>query len=169
MNQHKHNRLMAVAPATHGFGYVVMEGGNSLVDWGVKIVKRDKNNGCLRWVDKLAEHFQPDVLVLQNTRTKDSRRSKRIQELTGQMIEWARGRKLKVAKYSGRTVTSLLSEGGKGTKHSIAERMAGLFPEELGPCLPKRRRIWMAENRKMAIFEAAALAVVFRMKKAQKT
>ena len=52
----------------------------------------------------------------------------------------------------------------KGTKHQLAEMMAKRFPEQLGLQLPPRRRPWMSEDARMGIFNAVALAMMFRFK-----
>jgi hypothetical protein len=53
---------------------------------------------------------------------------------------------------------------GQGTKHMLAEIMAKRFPEQLGPQLPPKRKLWMSEDSRMSIFDAVALAMVFRLK-----
>jgi hypothetical protein len=35
-------RVVAIDPATRGFGFAVLEGANRLIDWGVKETKTDK-------------------------------------------------------------------------------------------------------------------------------
>lgn len=71
----KHFRILAIAPGTRGFGFAVLEGKNTLVDWGVKTVQGNKNVQSLAKVKELITHYQPGVLVLQDTSTKSSRRS----------------------------------------------------------------------------------------------
>ena len=43
----KYPRILAIAPSTRGFGFAIVEGLNTLVDWGVKNVEGDKNAGSL--------------------------------------------------------------------------------------------------------------------------
>jgi hypothetical protein len=52
--QPKYFRILAIAPSTRGFGFAVLEGEASLVDWGVKTAKGDKNKQSLAKVEKLA-------------------------------------------------------------------------------------------------------------------
>jgi hypothetical protein len=54
---------------------------------------------------------------------------------------------------------------GQGTKHALAEMLAGRFPEELASRLPPKRRPWMSEDYRMDIFDAVALALTFWVKK----
>jgi len=44
----------------------------------------------------------------------------------------------------------------------VSEIVAKRFPDELGAKLPPKRKAWMKEHYQMGIFDAVALAVVFR-------
>ena len=57
-------------------------------------------------------------------------------------------------------IRQAFSETGAVTKHEIAQVLAKDFPE-LAPRLPPVRRIWMTEDCRMAIFDAASLALTF--------
>ena len=52
------------------------------------------------------------------------------------------------------------------TKREIAEAIVREFPE-LEPRLPPVRKIWMSEDVRMSIFDAAALAITFFDKKSR--
>lgn len=156
----KHFRILAIAPTTRGVGFAVLE--ETLVDWGVKTVRSDKNKQSVAKVGELISHFQPDVIVLQNA--KDSQRSARIKALSTKIVALAAARKVKVALFSDEQMRRTFFADSRGTKHAVAEIIAKQFPEELGMRLPPRRRAWMSESYSMAIFDATALAVVFRLK-----
>jgi hypothetical protein len=66
-------RVLAITPTTRGFGFAVLEGQETLVDWGVKSVKGDKNARCVEKVEMLILHYQPHVLALPDHRTGHSR------------------------------------------------------------------------------------------------
>jgi Holliday junction resolvasome RuvABC endonuclease subunit len=161
----KQFRILAIALSSRGLGYAVLEGEKSLIECGGKSVKNgDKNSQCLAKVKKLEEFYQPDVLVLQDVAAKGSRRAPRIKTLNQQIIEAAGKRKLKVALFSGKQLRSLLLADAKGTKQEMAEMLAKHFPDELASRLPPKRRPWTSEDGRMDIFDAAALAVAFRMR-----
>jgi len=46
-------------------------------------------------------------------------------------------------------------------KHPIASILADRYQEELAPRLPPFRKPWMSEDERMAMFDAAALAVAY--------
>jgi Holliday junction resolvasome RuvABC endonuclease subunit len=155
-------RILAIAPSTKGFGYAVLEGDKMLVDWGVKSVKGDKNSRSIEKVEELIAHYEPQVLVLEDTVAKGSRRSARIQALTKRVIVLAEGRSIKVAMFSQKQVRRVFCGDGCGTKHALAEIIAERFPEELGFRLPAKRRAWTSEDSRMDIFDAVALALMLR-------
>ena len=64
---------------------------------------------------------------------------------------------------------SLLLGNPKGTKQEMAEMLAMQFPDELASRLPPKRKLWKSEDSRMDVFDAMALAVVFRMKRAKRT
>jgi Holliday junction resolvasome RuvABC endonuclease subunit len=162
--QPKHFRILAIAPSTRGFGFAVLEGQETLVDWGVKTVKGDKNAQSLVRVEDLIAHYQPGILVLEDASAKGSRRSPRIRKLCRQIIKMAASRKVSVALFSRDQVMKTFIADGQGTKHAVAEIIAKRFPEELGSRLPPKRKPWMSEDSRMGIFDAVALVLAFRLK-----
>ena len=159
----KYPRILAIAPSTRGFGYAVLEGHKILVDWGVKSVNGDKNTGSIQKVEVMIAHYEPHVMVLEDTAAKGSRRSIRIQALTKRLITVAESRDIiNVALFSRMQVRRVFFADGRGTKHALAEIIARRFPEELGFRLPSKRRAWMSEDPRMDIFDAVALALVLR-------
>jgi Holliday junction resolvasome RuvABC endonuclease subunit len=160
----KHFRILAIAPSTRGFGFAVLEGQESLVDWGVKTVNTDKNSQSLTKVKEMITHYQPGALVLEDASAKGSRRSPRIRKLSRQIIKMAATRKVSVKLFSRDQVMKTFITDGQGTKHALAEIIAKRFPEELGSRLPPKRKPWMSEDSRMNIFDAVALVLILRLK-----
>ena len=88
----KYPRMLAIAPSTRGFGFALVEGLNTLVDWGVKLAEGDKNSQSLRKAKELIALYQPDVIVLQDTSAKPLRHSLRIRNLTKRIIRMSERR-----------------------------------------------------------------------------
>ncbi len=150
--------VCAVYPSTRGFGYAVFEGPELLVDWGVKAVRgRQKNLASLERVRELLAFYRPDVLVLEDYGGSGSRRAKRIQTLINLMTAHAAEERTAVASFSRSEVRACFD---LTTKREIAEVLAREFPE-LERRLPPVRRIWMSEDARMNIFDAAALGITF--------
>jgi Holliday junction resolvasome RuvABC endonuclease subunit len=153
-------RILAIAPSTRGFGYAVIEGHRFLVHWGVTSIEVDKNSGSIRKVEEMIALYKPQVMVLEDTAAKESRRSPRIKVLTKRLVTVAESHKMKVALFSQIQVRRAFLGGAGGTKHALAEIIAERYPEELGFLLPPKRRDWMSEDYRMGIFDAVALALM---------
>jgi hypothetical protein len=150
--------VCAIYPSTKGFGYAVFEGPSTLVDWGVKAVRgRPKNLASLRKVRDLLAFYGPDVLALENHQGRGSRCAKRIQTLINLIAAHAAEKRMTTASYSRADVRASF---GLTTKREIAEAIVREFPE-LEPRLPPVRKIWMSEDVRMNIFDAASLAITF--------
>jgi hypothetical protein len=102
--------------------------------------------------------------VLQDVEAKGSRRAPRIKTLNRQIKGVAEKNKIEVKLISGTQMRSLLLGNPKGTKQEMAEMLAMQFPDELASRLPPKRKLWKSEDSRMDVFDAMALAVVFRMK-----
>jgi hypothetical protein len=157
-------RVLAIAPVTRGFGFAVLEGHDTLVNWGVKVVsgKGNKNAKILPKVQELIAHYQPAVLVLEDASAKSSLRHPRIQRLVPQITKMAATRKVSVTLFSREYVMKILVPDGQWTKHVLAEIVAGQFPEQLGSKLPPKRTVAMREHYQMGIFDAVGLALMVR-------
>ncbi len=65
--------------------------------------------------------------------------------------------------YSGKQLRTLLLGNEEGTKQEMAEKLAGEFPDELASKLPPKRQSWESQDRRMDIFDAAALGVALHL------
>jgi hypothetical protein len=157
----KQVRVLAIAPSSKGFGFAVLEGAGTFVDWGVKSVDGDKNAASLVKVKRLIIDYAPSAIVLEDMRGKDCRRSARVQTLAEKIIQLAASHQLKTRLISQQAVRFALSLAPEATKHEIATRLANHFPEELGSRLPPKRKAWMSEDYRMNIFDAVALATAY--------
>lgn len=157
----QHTRILAIAPSTRGFGFAVFEGDKNLVDWGVKSVDGDKNKESVEKVKALIARYQPEVIVLEDTSAKGSRRAPRIKRLTKTIVALASSSKIKGVLFSQTKISTVFFGESKGTKHARAEIITKQFPEELGFRLPPKRKPWMSEDSRMDIFDAVSLVLVF--------
>ncbi len=157
-HREKHVRVLGIVASSRGIGFAVMEGKNILVDWGVKTVKGDKNARSLSNVGNLIDHYMPDAIALENTRSKGSRRRSRVQALTEEIVTLAESEKIKVKRFSRKQLNLGFIADRPGTKHALAEHLAARFPAELGLRLPPKRKCGMNEDCRMDLFDAVALA-----------
>lgn len=150
-------RTLAIDPTTSGFGFVVLEGSERLVDWGLGRLGKPEDALFHKRMEKLLDRTVPQVLVLEDMH--DSRRGERA-------ITWARlaeksaaKRGIRVERVSRAEVLEHFVSSGK-TRWEIGLAISRFFPE-LAPSLPKKRRIWESEDRRMVVFAAASFALTF--------
>jgi len=151
-------RVLAIDPTTRGFGFVVLESPTMPVDWGVKVIRYQKETKTLAKVSALIRHYQPTILVLEDHR--QSRRCGRVQELLDGIRRVATIAGLKSRSFPISRVKKVFGTFRAKTKHEIAHAVAQQLPE-LAPRLPRFRKPWMSEDYRMAIFDAAALALTY--------
>jgi hypothetical protein len=105
-------------------------------------------------------HYRPEILVLDDCAGHRSRRCPRIQCLLDQIHTRAVEAGVKSRSISLRQVRRALLTFGAGTKHQIAQAIAGQLPE-LAQHLPQFLKPWMSEDYRMAIFDAVTLALTY--------
>ena len=151
-------RILAIAPSASGFGLAVIEGVNSLVGWEVKRMRKDMNNECMRKMEEAIGFYEPDVIVIEE----GTGRSLRVRALLGRIAALGKKKGIKVAALARIEVRRLFFAEGLGSKDAMAAILAERFPEELGRHLPPKRKEWMPEDARIAMFEAVALSLAFR-------
>lgn len=153
------HRVFSIDPTSRGFGFAVLEGAATLIDWGTRDIGRADSSGALREIGALLEHYAPDVMVVEDTADRSSRRRTRVQGLIRAASQDAAERGVSVDRISRSQVLQLFEPAGAMTKNRIAEVIAGHFPE-LSPHVPPFRKPWMSEDVRMSIFDAVAFALV---------
>jgi len=158
-------RVLAISPTSGGFGFVIFEGPERLIDWGLKTARDETNARCVRLVADLLTHYVPDVLVIEDTNKMNLgwwrwRRGRRVTDLLTRIVRLAARRNIECRRVSRATPKTLVAPLEPMTKHQIANAITNLLPE-LAPSLPKPRKPWMSEDSRMSIFDAAALALSF--------
>src|SRR5712672_2893683 len=132
-------RILGIAPSTRGFGFALLEGLNTLVDWGVKSIEGDKNTSSVARVKAMIAHYEPNVLVLEDTLAKPFRRARRIRQLTKRIVSVSKSQNVSVVLLAREEVTRAFFDDGHRTKYALAEILAKRFPDELGFQLPPKR------------------------------
>lgn len=154
--------VLAVYPTSRGFGFIVMRSPLSPIDWGTQRVnKRHKNAHCLEKISALIDSHLPDVLILEDPTALGSKsRPKRIADLSRGIAKLADAQGIDVHAYPRARVKELFATFGTRTRYDTAMVIAKQITA-LERFLPSRRRTWENESPRMAIFNAAALAVTY--------
>jgi hypothetical protein len=147
-------RTLAIDVTAKGFGYVLLEGRESLVDWGLAQVMPGNATRLRARVRKLLRRFEPELLVLEEP--EGSRRARRARRLIKALSELAEKEDVAWCMVSRPQVEEAF--GDPANKHEIARAVAELFPE-LEHRMPRKRTAWMSEDERMGIFDAASFAL----------
>lgn len=154
-----HARALAVEPVPKGVGYVVLEGPTRLVDWGLAYTPRADSVRVLERLERLEallERFQPTELVLEDPAAPGARRRPRAVRLLTAAAQCAANRGVGVRAIRWNHARDALILGG--TKHEIALILSARYPE-LAPRVPPPRKPWMAEDARLSLFKALAMAL----------
>ena len=154
--------MLGIQPTSRGFGYVVFEGSTRLIDWGTHGSSAvGKNDRLLAQIELLLSRYQPDTLVTERTWTGTSRRSPRVRQLVAE-IRRLTGRHLAAcAGVTSEQVAQLFADRVQAVnKHEIARAIAEIYPE-LKPRVPPPRKVWMSQDERTGIFDAAAFALAY--------
>jgi len=146
----------AIHATSRGFGYVVFEGPFTVHDWGTVVARGDKNAVCLRKLAAMLDRYMPEALLLEASGKGSSLRSARIARLYQAVASMAVARSIDVSVYPFRDVQAAFGDVGARTRHEIAEAVAH-HVIALSSRVPRKRRPWDGEHRRMAVFCAAAL------------
>ncbi|UYN96062.1 MAG: hypothetical protein KIT25_03715 [Enhydrobacter sp.] len=153
--------VLALFPASKDLAFVYFEAPLSPIDWGLKHLRsKDKNAQALAIVERLCNAMRPDVVVIEECVLSKSRRDPRIKRLYSLIAIYAHTENIPLACYSRKTVMKTLSESGAVTKRQIAQMIASNIPA-FARHLPGPRKPWNAEDRRLALFDAAALALTY--------
>lgn len=151
--------IIAIHATSRGFGYVVMSGPFSLIDWGTVAVRTHKNATCLARLDKLLDRHDPHTLVLEDP-SRGKQRSGQINNFCKAVAALCNGRSIDLAAFSREDMHRCYASVGARSWQDIAEAVARQL-EPLRKLIPSRRKAWQSESRRMAIFAAGAIAMTY--------
>jgi hypothetical protein len=159
MRNKSFTRVLALDLHPRHFGYVVVEGRDSLLDWGVRSYRHKHNSadalirGRLR---PLLDLWRPSVVVLHDPliiRTPNPPTSKLLKK---QIIKAAKDQRARVQILKKRPT----DRAERVTKYERAQAVVQRFPV-LTRKLPPKRKPWESEDYRMSMFAAAALAMAY--------
>lgn len=158
---HRYTLVLSIYVNTRGFAFIVFEGRLSPFDWGIRETRGPRKcRACLPRITQLFDRYAPDVLVIQDTSEQGTRRARWISNLNATIAALAKNRNIPVFAYSREQVGGAFECYGCPNKQSLAELIAKHIPAfEL--YVPPPRKPWMSEDRRMGLFDAAALALVY--------
>lgn len=162
MSRRHHALVLAFYPHARGFSYVVFEGPISLVDWGMSdIPGKRKTPMCLRRLSFLLDQYRPDAVVTRQIS------QGRLAKLSEAITELVKTRRIVVEAVSRDQTRKAFAHLGSPTRYAIVQAIAKQIAV-LAPYAPPIRKIWNGEDRRMGLFDAAALALTFYQSNGQR-
>ncbi len=149
-------RVLALDLHPRRFGYVVLEGPDRLLDWGVRCHRRKGNSADVlirRRLRPLLELWSPTLLVIHAARQIPSRQKLLRKRFLKGVVAEAKANRVCV-----RILKSAKERTEKLTKYERAREVVKRFPV-LTERLPPKRKPWESEHYSMSIFEALEVAV----------
>lgn len=155
------NAVLAIYPFSRGFAFVLFAEPDAPFDWGVKDVKeKHKNTKTLEEIRKIIDRYVPTILVIEDTTDKESRRSSRIRNLYRKIARLAEAKDIDLFRYSKADVRDYFVSLSARTKYEIAKAVAVKIPG-FAHRMPRFRKIWMSEDPRQSLFDAAALGLTY--------
>jgi RNase H-fold protein (predicted Holliday junction resolvase) len=154
-------RTLALYPSANAIGFSVFEGSLSPIDFGMRVVKEQKNKKSLQYIHALLIEYTPDIVVVDDYMDEGCRRSERTELLIETIVGIAHGKTITTRVYSRLQIRECFARFGAVNKDEIAHEIAKQFPE-FAPRLPQKRKPARAEDPRMAIFDATALIFAYQ-------
>jgi hypothetical protein len=151
-------RVLSLYVTVRGFAFCLFESRGKLYDWGIKHVPKhiDKNVTCVSLIEQLIAKYDPHSIVIEDIDDAGSKRTERGIALYRAIEKLADRVGVTVFAYPRQTVFSVFKSYHPKTKHDIALVLADMLPQ-LKRRLPPKRKIWLPQDSRQALFDAAAL------------
>lgn len=149
-------RTLALDPTSEVFCFAVLEESERLIDWGYRELKARSREEIAARLERIMARYEPELIVLEDM--EESRRGQRARTFATAIEALAKTRGIEVERASRREAQAEFVGSGK-SKYEIAVAIARLFPE-LEARLPRKRKPWMTEDKRMGIFDALSFALV---------
>jgi hypothetical protein len=157
----KYPRVLALHLSGDGVSFCVFDAPCSLYDWGHKhIRRRDRDNQTLAVTRHLLHRFTPDAVVIEDTSAWGTRRSQRVCHLYREIEGLADEHAIDVFAYPWEAVFRAYAGGHPENRYEIAVLTAKVLPM-IARRLPPKRRMWMPQDPRQSLFDAAALGITY--------
>lgn len=153
---------LGLYPTARGFAWVAFSSPFAPHDWGYcrldKGPRHQKNERCLARIEKLLRRLEPEALILESFDERSAIQSPRLQRLSKSLAALASDRSLSVSVYTRTDVKKAFEPVGAVSRHEIACTISRQVPA-LRDLLPNKRKRWEGQDKRLSIFNAAALVL----------
>jgi len=155
-------RTLTIDPRIRRIGFAYFEAA-LLCDWGVKNIRAELPAARVRrllipLLVRMLDRYRPTVLLVPDVRGGAVRRSQNVRDVVAGVVEEATSRDIAVFFITERQVKDafqLALGGARLNKQRVNQTIVRWFPE-LGPWLPRVRRLWEPEGYAIPMFTAVA-------------
>ena len=152
----KPTKVLGVHPTCKGMGWVVLEGQGQPSDWAV--VRSTDNRRCIAHIEGFLDPQLVACVVFEEFSGRAAQRGIRVQHLCSEIVRLAKAAGIVSHVYSRSTIQAHFASVGPASRYDIAKVVAKQL-SGFDHRLPPRRRPWMGEDARLALFDAAAIAV----------
>jgi hypothetical protein len=158
-DQSNEKRVLALDVHPRSFGFVVFEGPNRLLDWGIRSFRPGVNAVKVPAAKKLLvllDEFTPSAIVI---REREAKGRVKKTKMLATIERLALSRKIPV-RFMSRGDVNRAFVGFESNKYEVASALAKQFPT-LDLILPPKRKCWQSEDYQMGVFDATAVGVAY--------
>jgi hypothetical protein len=152
--------VFAAHPTAHGFGWVVFESPNSVLDWGTASARPKRSARLIARFDRILKRYEPSVFVLEEFGEDVPRRGKNVRSLCREMLHRAACAGCETQVFRRSQIRACFDELEEMTRHDIAVAIADRL-DELALRLPPVRTPWSSQDPRQSLFDAAAVALTY--------
>lgn len=152
------NAVLALYPNGRGYGYALFDTPHNLLACGVRTVRPFDSKKYIKRIEKDFADYKPAVILLQDTKAKDSKRGKRIQDLMEEVGALALRHNLEVRYFSVEQIRVVFLDHKVETRFERAQAIYRWL-KAYKHMLPIYRKPWKNEHYNSAVFDAISLAL----------
>lgn len=149
--------LFCIYPNNRGFGYVLIEDPQKLIDYGIVTIRPLCNGRILQRIEKMLKYYKAHLVITQEYNCPHARYGKRNKKLIDGIVELAQRNNLEVHRYTRIQIRDVFEQFDARTKHEVSQTIAKWLPE-IAYRAPKMRKTWQPEDYNMGLFDALSLA-----------
>lgn len=157
-------RILAIDLRSQLFGFAVLEGPRTLLDFGRKLfrVTTTRSNVVLlrKKIDWLITLFLPSVIVLKHTSGRKDQELVRRTDAIDVIKQEAALRSVKIAVLNRSCIYRAFGQSGNVSKYRVAGLIAEMLPDVQWK-LPPNRKHYEPEHHNMAIFDAISVGLAY--------
>ena len=156
-------RMLAIFIRSQRFGFAVLDGQMSLLDWGIVFYQRNNSvrvAAATRKMVSLLTLFAPFVVVVGRARLSNVRNTSGVRSIFKSIRREASIRFIPLHVIKQADVRNAFRDFHAKSKDEVASVLVRMFPKILWK-LPPKRKIWKAGHPRMPMFDAVALAVAY--------